>query len=271
MSLQTSKWGQQSGRHDLGTFDGQKHVNQFLRSVVRRALNSLSGLFKWAVRFRHAQANPLDLIERPRQRRQVQPSPTPEEVQAMLDATRNLTERVALLSMATSGLRRSEALALQWEGVDLPAHRLRVHGKGDKQREVLIFEELLHALYGLHAQHGFPATDPVLRGRLGRPLQKSSLQAWVNHWLERAGLRNADALTKRNKYSLHSLRRFAAKSWLNSGLNIRQVQLLLGHEDLQTTILYLNYDLHEIQTAATRVDFNLAAPRPRPHLQSSSP
>ena len=189
----------------------------------------------------------------------------------MLDATRNLTERVALLSMATSGLRRSEALALQWEGVDLPAHRLRIHGKGDKQREVLIFEELLHALYGLHAQHGFPATDPVLRGRLGRPLQKSSLQAWVNHWLERAGLRNADALTKRNKYSLHSLRRFAAKSWLNSGLNIRQVQMLLGHENLQTTILYLNYDLHEIQTAATRVDFNLAAPRTRPHLQSSSP
>jgi integrase/recombinase XerD len=82
-------------------------------ATVCRALNSLSGLFKWAIRFRNAQANPLDLIERPRQRRQVQPSPTPEEVQAMLDATRNLTERVALLSMATSGLRRSEALALQ--------------------------------------------------------------------------------------------------------------------------------------------------------------
>ncbi|NLO74791.1 MAG: tyrosine-type recombinase/integrase, partial [candidate division WS1 bacterium] len=132
MSLQTSKWGQQSGRHDLGTFDGQKHVNQFLRSVVRRALNSLSGLFKWAVRFRHAQANPLDLIER--------------------------------------------------------------------------------------------------------------------RWIRDAGLTSS-------AYTLHSLRRFAAKSWLNSGLNIRQVQLLLGHEELQTTILYLNYDLDEIARSASEVSF----------------
>lgn len=122
---------------------------------------------------------------------------------------------------------------------------------------MLIFEELLQALHALHAQQGFPTTGPVLRGRLGRQLQKSSLQAWLNHWLEGAGLRSPGALTKRNKYSLHSLRRFAAKSWLNSGLNIRQVQLLLGHEDLQTTILYLNYDLDEIQRTALTVTFGL--------------
>jgi site-specific recombinase XerD len=53
------------------------------------------------------------------------------------------------------------------------------------------------------------------------------------------------------------LRRFAAKHWLESGLNIRQIQMLLGHEDLQTTILYLNYDLDEIQRAANTVDFRL--------------
>ena len=64
---------------------------------------------------------------------------------------------------------------------------------------------------------------------------------------------------KRNRYSLHSLRRFAAKRWLESGLNIRQVQLLLGHEDLQTTILYLNYDLDEIQRVAAQVSFGLTS------------
>jgi integrase len=133
---------------------------------------------------------------------------------------------------------------------------------------VLIFEELLQALHALHAQQGFPTTGPVLRGRLGRQLQKSSLQAWLNHWLEGAGLRSPGALTKRNKYSLHSLRRFAAKSWLNSGLNIRQVQMLLGHENLQTTILYLNYDLDEIQRAAGQVNFAL---RPVPTFPNAGP
>jgi integrase len=167
----------------------------------------------------------------------------------MLDATRGITERAALLLMATSGLRRAELLALTWNYVDLPNRRLRIHGKGDKQREVLIFDDLLPVLYALHAEQGFPATGPVFRGRLGRPLQQSSLQAWLNKWLEGAGLRSPDALTRRNRYSLHSLRRFA--------LNIRQIQMLLGHEDLQTTILYLNYDLDEIQRAASAVHFQL--------------
>ena len=143
--------------------------------------------------------------------------------------------------------------------MDLPRRRLLIHGKGNKQREVLIFEELLAALYALHAEQGFPTEGTVLRGRLGRPLQASSLQAWISKWLERAGLRSTDAPSKRNRYSLHSLRRFAAKRWLESGLNIRQVQVLLGHEDLQTTILYLNYDLDEIQRAAAQVNFGLTS------------
>ena len=54
-------------------------------------------------------------------------------------------------------------------------------------------------------------------------------QAWLNKWLEGAGLRTPDAPRRRNCYPLHSLRRFAAKRWLESGLNIRQVQMLLGH------------------------------------------
>lgn len=93
----------------------------------------------------------------------------------MLDATHGLTERAALLALATSGLRRAELLGLDWSNVDLPRRRLRIHGKGNKQREVLIFEKLLAALYALHADQGFPRQGRVLRGRLGRPLQQSSL------------------------------------------------------------------------------------------------
>jgi integrase/recombinase XerC len=219
-------------------------------ATVRRALNSLSGLFKWAVRFGHAQANPLDQVHRPKTRRRIPKTPRPEEVQALLDATRSPTERAALLALATSGLRRAELLALTWPDVDLPNRRLRIRGKGDKQREVLIFDDLLPPLYALHAEHRFPASGPVFRGRQGGPLQISTLARWFSHWLQAAELTAAG-------YTLHSLRRFAAKRWLDSGLNIRHVQMLLGHESVQTTILYLNYDLDEIQRAAATVDFRL--------------
>ena len=220
---------------------------------VRRALNAVSSLFRWACRCGYACGNPVDLVERPRKRQQVQPCPSPAEVSALLDATKGPTERAALLAMATSGLRRAELLALDWRDVDLPGRRLRIHGKGDKQREVTIFEELLVALHALQTQAGFPTEGPVFCGRLGRPLQQSALQAWLNKWLSAAGLRDDTG----NRYTLHSFRRFAAKRWLEGGLNIRQVQLLLGHSDLQVTMQYLSYDFEEVQRQAGRVDFGL--------------
>jgi integrase len=64
-------------------------------------------------------------------------------------------------------------------------------------------------------------------------------------------------------YTLHSLRRFAAKGRLDSGLNIRQVQVLLGHQDLQTTTIHLNHDLDELQRE--RRSRNL-----RPHARATS-
>jgi integrase len=154
--------------------------------------------------------------------------------------------------MATSGLRRAELASVDWPDVDLRAQRLRIRGNGDKHREVLIFQELLAALYTLHAEQRFPTEGPVFRGWRGRRLQMSTLQRWFT----KAGLRHPGA----PHYTLHSLRRFAAKSWLNAGLNIRQVQLLLGHEDLQTTMLYLNYDIEEIQHDAAGVTFHLTTP-----------
>jgi len=96
-----------------------------------RALNRLSSLFKWATSFGHTPTNALDLVQGPRRRSRVQPCPSPEGVRATLDVTQNLNERVALLALATSGLRRAELLDLRWSNVDLP-RRLRLRSRGDK-------------------------------------------------------------------------------------------------------------------------------------------
>ena len=244
---------------DVATIESwQGSMRHLSDATVRRALNSLSALYRWAVRFGHAASNPLDHVERPKKKRRMEPCPTPDHVRDILHATQGETERATLLALATSGLRRNELLVLSWEDVELMGRRLRIQGKGDKQREVLIFEDLLAALYALRAKQGHPEHGAVFRGRRGRRLQKSTLQRWFNSWLAQAGLRQDASVQARNRFTLHSLRRFAAKRWLESGLNIRQVQILLGHENLQTTILYLNYDLDEIQRAAVGVDFGIS-------------
>ena len=222
--------------------------------TVRRPLNALSALFTWAVRFNHAPSNPVDRVERPKATLRLQPCPSCEQVAALLHACHGTTEQTALIAMATSGLRRAELLALQWPDVDLTKGRLRIRGKGDKHREVLIFTELAAHLHTLHVESDIPRTGPVFRGRQGRALQQSTLQRWFTLWCQRAGLTTDTG----HRFTLHSLRRFAAKQWLNHGLNIRHVQILLGHNDLQTTIRYLNYHLDEIQHAAQHVDFGLS-------------
>jgi integrase len=131
----------------------------------------------------------------------------------MLAATHGLTERTILLALATSGPRRAEALGLDWHHVDLQGRQLHVRGKGDKDRPVVIFGDLPASRHALHAQQVFPREGPVFRGRQGRPLQKSTLQRWLNRWLDVAGLRTEG----RNALTLHSLRRFAAKQWLDNG------------------------------------------------------
>ena len=222
-------------------------------ATVRRAVHALSALYRWAIKFGHTKTNPIDRVDTPKAKTRIQPCPTPEEVKAMIEGCNGDGERAALLALATSGLRRAELLAVTWQDVDLQRRRLRIRGKGDKEREALIFDELVAHLYMLHADAGFPTTGAVFRGRQGGPLQESTLQRWFNAWLAGARLREQG----RNRYSLHSLRRFAAKQWLNSGLNIRHVQILLGHRDLSTTIRYPNYDLDEIQQAAQGVAFGL--------------
>lgn len=82
-------------------------------STVRRSLNALSGLFRWAVRFGYTNTNPVDFVDRPRKKHRIQPCPTKDEIAAMLRASRGHAERVALLALSTSGLRRSELLSLQ--------------------------------------------------------------------------------------------------------------------------------------------------------------
>lgn len=222
-------------------------------ATVKRSLNALGGLFRWGKRYGYVSSSPVDLIERPKAKRAIQPCPAKVEVASMLAACRGHAERAALLAMATSGLRRGELLSLTWENVDLHERHMKIMGKGDKERLVVVFDELLSELHVLRTAQGFPAAGPVFRGRQGKPLQISTLQRWFGSWLRRAHVNSG--------YTLHSLRRFAAKSWLDHGLNIRQVQLLLGHESLETTILYLNYSFEEIQGQLehARIDFLTSA------------
>ena len=155
-----------------------------------------------------------------------------EEVQRLFEALSNLKHRTILMTLYATGLRVSEALALQLPDIDSARMVLRVRqGKGRKDRYVPLSETLLEHLrrYWRYYRPGlwlFPSTDPR------RALTASTVQRVCAKAARKAGLSK--------RVTPHTLRHSFATHHLEAGTNLKTIQVLLGHRHLNTTSLYLH-------------------------------
>lgn len=153
-----------------------------------------------------------------------------DEVVRFLEAVPSLKTRVALTTAYAAGLRASEAVSLQVADIDSGRMVLQVrHGKGAKDRTVMLSAALLAILrsYWRLARPApwlFPGRSP------DKPIDVQVLHAACRSAAKAAGL------TKR--VSVHTLRHSFATHLLESGTDIRIIQVLLGHSNLSTTARY---------------------------------
>ena len=212
-------------------------------TTVCRRLSALSAFFRTGQLLGYAERNPVAQVERPRTNAKLMPALNGDQVRALLNAACSDSERAVILTFATTGIRRAELCGLRIGDVELEGRLIRVRGKGGKERAVLVTQELEHALR-LHLRRRGEASPaaPLFVGRARRALSFTTLQRWFHRWVDEAGLAGKG-------YTLHSLRRFAATRWMQNGLNIRQIQILLGHSSPETTARYLSYDFAEVAKA----------------------
>ncbi|MCL2408531.1 MAG: tyrosine recombinase XerC [Oscillospiraceae bacterium] len=144
------------------------------------------------------------------------------------------------------GLRISELAGLNL--TDLRADSIRVLGKGNKERIVFINDACADAINDyLAARKSVAAVDRnalFLSARRTR-ISTSTIHSLVKKHLSAAGLDSA-------KYSSHKLRHTAATLMLNSGVDVRTLQELLGHEHLNTTQIYTHVENENLRDAAQR-------------------
>ncbi|MCX8195467.1 MAG: tyrosine-type recombinase/integrase [Acidilobaceae archaeon] len=157
-----------------------------------------------------------------------------EEVERLMEATKDLVDLICVSLMAESGLRASELLSLRVSDVDLSSGVVRVIGKYGKQRAVMlgpvgraVLAEYLSA---------------VRKGSRDRLLDLSyqALYKRVKKLAERAGL--DPALVRP-----HKLRHTFATEALRRGMNLSALQRLLGHSDLKVTQLYLHLTSEDVK------------------------
>jgi len=166
---------------------------------------------------------------------------SPEEVARLLDAAPGLKYRAALSVAYGAGLRASEVVSLKLADIDSSRMVIRVEqGKGRKDRYAMLSETLLHLLRawwlaaherGVMLAHGsggggwlFPGQNPV------NPLTTRQFRRAFH------GAKDAAGIDK--PVSLHTLRHCFATHLLEQKVDIRVIQVLLGHKKLDTTARY---------------------------------
>jgi site-specific recombinase XerD len=171
---------------------------------------------------------------------------SPEEVTLFLASVGNLKHRTILMTIYATGLRVSEATHLKVTDVDSQRMVIRVdQGKGNKDRYVMLSPRLLEALRSywtvvrpqLWLFPGDIPGRPITRDAVGQACQKAH---------------RACGITK--PITPHSLRHAFATHLLESGTDVRRIQLLLGHRSLATTSRYLKIATSTVCATSSPLD-----------------
>ena len=169
-----------------------------------------------------------------------------EEVAALLAAARTLRDRAIMMTLYGCGLRLAEARHLLVSHIDSGRMVVRVvQGKGQKDRYVRLPDTLLQTLRAYWRQYRpksllFPGADPE------HPLAGATIQDLVRSSAKRAGI--AKQVTP------HALRHAYATHHLEQGTNLREIQLLLGHRSLNSTMIYTHVAQSTVAAASSPLD-----------------
>jgi len=169
-----------------------------------------------------------------------------DEVAPFLEAVSSLKARVALTAAYAAGLRVSEVAALKVCDIDSGRMVMRIeHGKGGKERYVMLSEALLGILRSYY-RLAHPVSFLFPGRSADKPIDPTVLHAACRSATAAAGLDK--------RVSVHVLRHTFATHLLESGADIRVIQVLLGHENLSTTARYTRVSTQLIGATASPLD-----------------
>jgi integrase/recombinase XerD len=172
-----------------------------------------------------------------------------EEVSRLIESASNSYHRVILMMLYGTGLRREELSRLKLTDID--SQRMVIHvrqGKGNRDREVTLSPRLLEVLRGYWRWRKpkiylFPSHQ---RKRKEQPISAKTVYHAVREAARHAGIKK--------KVTPHLLRHSWATHLLERGTDLKTIQVLLGHVDLESTTIYLHLSQRHLQSIHNPVD-----------------
>lgn len=208
--------------------------NQTLKNV--RAV--FSSFFGWLRDREKIKRNPMVLVEQIKVEKKIKKPYTDEERKRMLGNCKGLRDKAIMEFLYSTAVRVSELTSLDKEDICLETKELRVLGKGAKERVTYLNEKSGKYLkeYLESRTDDNPALFVSERAPFRR-MTKTGIEDLIRRTGEKAGV---------HAYP-HRFRRTAATNALNRGMAIEEVALLLGHEKLETTMIYCTIDQKKLK------------------------
>ncbi len=213
-----------------------------------RKLSTLKSFYKYlTVRTKQLTENPVADLEYPKLRKSLPKYLTLEQSSALLNAVSGPNEKrdyAILMLFLNCGIRRSELVGLNM--TDVYEDRIRVVGKGNKERFVYFSASCRKAIdaYLPERNKKVLSDNRALFGsRDNNRISVTAVHRLVKKALLQAGL-------DQTQFSAHKLRHTAATMMLSGGVDVKTVQEVLGHENLNTTQIYTHIENTELKLAA---------------------
>lgn len=217
-------------------------------SARARKLSSIKSFYKYlTVRTKLLDENPVAEMEYPKLRKSLPKYLTFEQSAALLKAVSGPNEKrdyAILMLFLNCGIRRSELVGLNL--TDVYEDRIRVVGKGNKERFVYFGSSCRKAIdQYLEIRKNMILTDnrALFGSQKGNRITVTAVHRLVKKALLQAGLDST-------QYSAHKLRHTAATMMLSGGVDVKTVQEVLGHENLNTTQIYTHIENTELKIAS---------------------
>ena len=223
-------------------------IKLFLSSLIEKGLTPSSiSLVKSSLKFFYDEILKRDIfrnIKTPKKEHKLPEVLTKTELHKLLDATKNRKSKLIISLLYSSGLRVSEAINLKISDLELKEKIGWVRaGKGKKDRLFILSETLAGDLEN-YLQDRNPQ-EILFPGKNGK-MTSRNIQKIISKASKRAGISK--------KVSPHTLRHSYGTHLLEAGVDIRKIQMLLGHSQLSTTQLYTQVSTEELKKIRSPFD-----------------
>ncbi len=188
----------------------------------------------------------LSLVRTPKASKKLPVILTRKEINILLESTKNKKHRLLIELLYSSGLRLSECINLKYSDLDLNDGTGWVRlGKGNKDRLFVLSEMFKKDLIEYSQKNGANGKECIFTVN-GRKMSPRGIQHAIKTAAERAGFEK--------DVHVHTLRHSFATHLLENGVDIRKIQKLLGHSNLQTTQIYTQVSSEEIKKIKSPLD-----------------